>query len=553
MAATESVGRAQPHSLEAEEYLLSCCLLDGADIVERCLVKRISAESFYDPKHGTIFEAIHHLYINQKPIEVSTVAEEVKTKRQLDAIGGYAFLAQVSSRIPTTAQAGYFIDKVHEQHVLRQLIRAHTAAVEDCYVYSGDLGELRTNIRARTENIGETTELQMRPLTSYGLPPEPKNDPTALLGRNRYIGRGDGAVVVSSSGMGKSVMCVEWAVCAALGRPFMGIETHSATLPDGRKAGLKSLIIQSEDSDGDVGEVVFSVAYAMKLSEAELEQVSRNVIVVRDKVNRGDAFIAHLRRLVKKIKPDLVWLNPLHSFAGCDIANATELGHFLRGGLNGANSDDSFAYMIVHHTPKPITGKAVADKKWHEFMYDAAGSAELVNWARAILTLKPTDTEGDFHLVLAKRGKRAGVRIKVTSEAGIAHWEPTLKIPMKHSKEMVKIDGRAEEFPVVHWEMRDEDPRAAAEEKPKKRSTSYDKEYDDGRLLSYFPASDSHPAPAGHALAGAAGDCGITKSTFYSRKDALSEAKLITQPEVGLWRRTAAGDKLADAYTKKIK
>src|SRR5215204_4928150 len=114
-----AVGRTLPHSLEAEEYLLSCCLLDGADVVSRCLEARIKAESFYDAKHGIIYERLLELYNRQAPIDISVVAEELKTARQLDQIGGYAFLTQVSSRIPTTAQAGYFIEKVREQALLR--------------------------------------------------------------------------------------------------------------------------------------------------------------------------------------------------------------------------------------------------------------------------------------------------------------------------------------------------------------------------------------------------------------------------------------------------
>jgi replicative DNA helicase len=39
-------GRMPPHSIEAEEYLLSCCLLDGADVISRCLEARIRPESF---------------------------------------------------------------------------------------------------------------------------------------------------------------------------------------------------------------------------------------------------------------------------------------------------------------------------------------------------------------------------------------------------------------------------------------------------------------------------------------------------------------------------
>ena len=165
-APTGGVGRSLPHSLEAEEYLLSCCLLDGADVLSRCLEARIRPESFYDPKHGVIYEVLVNLYNCQKPIEVSVVAEELKTSRQLDTVGGYAFLAQVSSRIPTTAQAGYFIEKVREQSLLREIIRSATGAVEDCYGFSGGIDEFVDQIESRiftvTQNRVSESAKQMR-------------------------------------------------------------------------------------------------------------------------------------------------------------------------------------------------------------------------------------------------------------------------------------------------------------------------------------------------------------------------------------------------------
>lgn len=160
------IGRSMPHSLEAEEYLLSCCLLDGPDVVSRCLEARIKPESFYDPKHGLIYEKLLELYNRQAPIDVSVVAEELKTARQLDAVGGYAFLAQVSSRIPTTAQAGYFIEKVREQALLREIIRSATGAVEDCYGFSGGIDEfvdqIETKIFSVTQNRVSESAKQMR-------------------------------------------------------------------------------------------------------------------------------------------------------------------------------------------------------------------------------------------------------------------------------------------------------------------------------------------------------------------------------------------------------
>ena len=164
--ASGAVGRTLPHSLEAEEYLLSCCLLDGADVVSRCLEARIKPESFYDPKHGIVYERLLDLYNRQTPIDVSVVAEELKTARQLDQIGGYAFLTQVSSRIPTTAQASYFIEKVREQSLLREIIRSATGAVEDCYGFSGGIDEfvdqIETKIFSVTQNRVSESAKQMR-------------------------------------------------------------------------------------------------------------------------------------------------------------------------------------------------------------------------------------------------------------------------------------------------------------------------------------------------------------------------------------------------------
>ena len=74
-------------------------------------------------------------------MDVAVLAEELKTARQLDAVGGYAYLAQISGRIPTTAQAQYFIDKVRELHLLRELIKVATGAVENCLNFSGGLEE----------------------------------------------------------------------------------------------------------------------------------------------------------------------------------------------------------------------------------------------------------------------------------------------------------------------------------------------------------------------------------------------------------------------------
>lgn len=149
MTSQSSHGRTLPHSVAAEEMLLGCCFLDAADMLPRCEEAAIVPESFYEPKHGIVFETMRELYRRNAAVEAATVAEELKIRHQLDLIGGYAFIAQVSGRIPTTAEASYFIERVREYATLRQIIRTCTGAVEDCYNHTGALDQFSDDIERR--------------------------------------------------------------------------------------------------------------------------------------------------------------------------------------------------------------------------------------------------------------------------------------------------------------------------------------------------------------------------------------------------------------------
>jgi replicative DNA helicase len=248
-----AVGRSLPHSLEAEEYLLSCCLLDGADVLSRCLEARIRPESFYDQKHGVIYEVLVNLYHNQKPIEVSVVAEELKTSRQLDTVGGYAFLAQVSSRIPTTAQASYFIEKVREQALLREIIRSATGAVEDCYGYSGGIDEFVDQIESKiftvTQNRVSESAKQMREPTR-----EAMNVITKMMMKK-------GELTGISSGF-KDLDALMWGfqrqeMIILAARPSMGKTSLALNFAEGASLPLR-------------GEGVASLIFSLEMSASQL-------------------------------------------------------------------------------------------------------------------------------------------------------------------------------------------------------------------------------------------------------------------------------------------
>lgn len=530
--------RELPHSLEAEGLLISACMLDGVDTISKCLDTGISAQSFYDSKHAILFGCIESLHLDGKPIDASVIAQELKRSKQLEEVGGYSFIVQVGDKVPTTAQVGYHITQVRELATQRDLIRTYTRAIEQAY--EAPSIECLDTIEASLSAIRHrAVASKLSSFPDMELPPE--DGANELLGHNRYLGRGDSCMIVSSSGMGKSSLSMIWAAHLALGRNFLGIPT---------KRPSKSLVIQAEDSDGDMGELWFSVKTSMKLTSEEVEIVRRNVIIVRDKVNRGPSFISAMRSLIAKVKPDFVWLNPLHSFAGCKIEDAKEIGQFLREGLNRANRDDAYCYMIIHHTPKPMTGKAVADKKWHEFMYDAAGSAELVNWARAVITLKPTDVEGEFNLVLAKRGKRAGVVQSVQGE-GNTYLQPTTKIAIKQSGETINIPGRKRPFYLLNWETRIAAEEAVEQPKTRKGNAStYGPKTSTEEVASYFPESDKEGRAIAEVCREFMEGTDLSKETFLRyRRELMTEGYIEQRPD-GRYRLTAKGDAKAAEHQR---
>ena len=76
-----AAGRAPPHSPEAEEHLLGCCLLDGEDSIARCLELRLPAEAFYSPANQVIYEKVCAIYQRSPPVDVAVLAEELGRAR----------------------------------------------------------------------------------------------------------------------------------------------------------------------------------------------------------------------------------------------------------------------------------------------------------------------------------------------------------------------------------------------------------------------------------------------------------------------------------------
>ena len=147
IASREGVSlRTPPHSIEAEESLLACCLIDSGDTLTLARTSGVTAESFYEPAHRVVFESLCSMELSARPIDEIVLVEELRKKNMLDAVGGLVRLNQITNRTPTSAHRSYFLEQIKTLHGLREIIKASTSAIEKAYQFQGAPADLVTEL-----------------------------------------------------------------------------------------------------------------------------------------------------------------------------------------------------------------------------------------------------------------------------------------------------------------------------------------------------------------------------------------------------------------------
>ncbi len=115
-----SYGHVQPQAPEVEKAVLGALMIDRDAYIEICELLR--PESFYEPRHQKIYAAIRQLSMNEKPVDVLTVTEQLSKNGFIEEVGGPAYIAELSSRVATSANIEYHANIIAEKYMSRQLI-----------------------------------------------------------------------------------------------------------------------------------------------------------------------------------------------------------------------------------------------------------------------------------------------------------------------------------------------------------------------------------------------------------------------------------------------
>jgi len=229
-AADSSLLKVPPHSLEAEQAVLASVLLNN-DLMNG-VVEILRPEDFYQGAHRTLFTAMLDLYERGRAIDPLTLAEILKGRDGEAATGGVAYLSELISNVPTIANAADYARMVKEKSILRKTIAVSQEIAASAYQGVTELDEFLDRTEQAIFAIAEEkikpsyysmSEMSKEAMKEIEKLYEKKEMVTGIPSGFRDLDsktagfqRSDMIVVAARPGMGKTALCLNVALNAAL-------------------------------------------------------------------------------------------------------------------------------------------------------------------------------------------------------------------------------------------------------------------------------------------------------------------------------------------------
>jgi ABC-type transport system involved in cytochrome c biogenesis ATPase subunit len=401
-----------PNNVPAERHLLGVLLRDALP-----LPSDLKPSDFFEPVHVDIYSAALSLAVDGIRADEHTVSQKLREmKSKVEA-------ATVSLLVSDSGFGEYrpeHVDLITSAALLREASIA-VANATDPDTLLEHYARLSEGRKGRKVKVGPA-RMDFDALLSF----ERKEDPTTILGNHRWLCKGGSLLIVGQSGTGKSSLMMQAAVHWCLGRDFFGIKPARA---------LRAIVLQAENDAGDISEALQDVIAGAYIDAEERATLRDHLAIFRDTVSTGTTFTAALRQLVIDQRADIVFVDPLLSFAGIDVSDQEQASKFLRHDLAPILLETGAVLVAMHHTGKP---KASSDKEGHtvaDLAYAGLGSSEFTNWFREVAVLfRCQGEEPIYKFGLTKRRGRAGLKdhenqfkgeiyIRHAAQKGVIRWE----------------------------------------------------------------------------------------------------------------------------------
>ena len=218
-----------PSAVDAEQAILGSVLITEKQIEMLDLLTAVlSVEDFYQERHRNIFAAMLELGEAKVQIDAVTLTDMLKSKEQLEGIGGVAYLAELADAVPTSSSALNYSQIVWQKARYREFISTVRPLLADAY--RGDLsldafiGEADSRIGKVFENANRMRDVvprdqriqQAANMLLYGVPADQMIQVGfPLLDSKVWLMPGDLVTLAAETSLGKTTIAGNMALNVA--------------------------------------------------------------------------------------------------------------------------------------------------------------------------------------------------------------------------------------------------------------------------------------------------------------------------------------------------
>lgn len=145
--------RVPPNDTDAEVSLLGSVMISKDALA--LVLGRVKPDYFYRDSHASIFKAIIGLSQRNEPIDIVTVAAELKKLKLLQVAGGHSYIADLAGSVPTAANVEHYADIVIEKALFRKLITVGSDMVGRAFDEAEEIDDVLTNAQRQIMDISK--------------------------------------------------------------------------------------------------------------------------------------------------------------------------------------------------------------------------------------------------------------------------------------------------------------------------------------------------------------------------------------------------------------
>jgi len=143
----------RPASLHAEQTILGAMLVEPVAIIDATML--LKTDDFSLDSHRKIYDVMLHLNEVGYAVDLITVSDDLKRRKELDSIGGMAYLASLSEGLPRKLSIESYVRIVRDKSLMRQLMTVCDLGMMEAADQSREALDVLNQVAGRLMEISE--------------------------------------------------------------------------------------------------------------------------------------------------------------------------------------------------------------------------------------------------------------------------------------------------------------------------------------------------------------------------------------------------------------